>query len=146
MTDTQRKRKRCRTEGCRKLAKEGEDLCQSCLEQDEALFPEDAVMHLEEHELDKFNLLRLKVEHTMQAVRVMELEQERADREYVAQKHTRTQMIETQRSAITRRNSAYSELVTQLAEKYELVPNFMGIDDETGVIHDLRPDEPENVS
>jgi hypothetical protein len=99
-------------------------------------------LQLTEAELNKFNLLRIKVEGALQSARILELEQERSDREYVAQKHTRTQMIDKHRKSVSPLNADYQKFVRDIAGKYDLDPKFLGIDDETGVVHDMRPDDP----
>lgn len=110
-------------------------------EEGETVFAEDHVLKLTEAELNKFNLLRLKVESTLQSVRVLELEQERETRAYVDQKHQREQLIKQKRTQIDPLNNAYLAYVGDLAKKYKLHPQKMGIDDETGVLRDLRPQE-----
>jgi len=148
------RRKQCKEKGCRKGRAEGSDFCEEHMtlaggngvgvnEAPDPVFAEDEVMKLTEAELDKFNLLRLKMEHKLQAIRVLELEQERADREYVAQKHTREQLVRHQRGEIEPLNNEYLGYVRQLAHKYKLHPEHLGIDDETGVLRDLRPQQQE---
>jgi hypothetical protein len=107
----------------------------------ETVFAEDHVMKLTEAELNKFNLLRLKVESTLQSVRVLELEQDRETRAYVDQKHQREQLIKQKRAQVDPLNNEYLDYVRDLAAKYKLHPQKMGIDDETGVLRDLRPQE-----
>jgi DNA-binding response OmpR family regulator len=110
-------------------------------EKTDPLFAEDHVQKLTEAELDKFNLLAMKMNHNLQQIRVLELEQERADRNYVAEKHTREQHIKTLRGHITPLEQDYLNFVRSLAKKYKIRPEHLGIDDETGVIRDLTPQE-----
>lgn len=151
------RRKQCSTKGCRKGRAEGEEYCADCLAAasgngvssgngentqpptEDPIFAEDHVAKLTESELDRFNLLRLKMEHTLQAIRVLELEQDRANREYVSQKHQREQLIAQRRAEVEPANNVYLAFVRELAEKYKLQYDKMGIDDETGILRDLRP-------
>lgn len=105
------------------------------------VFAEDEVLKLTEAELNKFNLLAMKAANNLQQIRVLELEQERADRNYVAEKHTREQHIRALRGQVDPLTRSYEEYVHSLAKKYKIRPQYMGIDDETGVIRDLTPQE-----
>jgi hypothetical protein len=154
---TKTRRKQCSTKGCRKGRADGSDLCPECLaaassggngvdataSEGETVFPEDEVMKLTSAELDRFNLLRLKVEHKLQAIRVLELEQDRADREYVSQKHGRSQLIAQHRAEVEPLNNEYFAFTREIAKRYKLQPDKMGIEDDTGVLRDLRPPKEE---
>lgn len=134
-------RKQCATKGCRKLAVGGEELCVKCKEAlSEAEDPMSSALRLTEVELYKFNLYRMRVEHSLQSVRVLELEQDKAEREHVAAKHTRTQMINQSRKDVDTHSVAYRSFVASISEKYGILAKFLGIDDDTGVIHDMSPD------
>lgn len=107
----------------------------------EVIFAEDHVQKLSEAELDKFNLLRLKMEGMLQAIRVNELELDKLAREFRDQQYRKEQLIKQQRAMVEPLNNEYLAYVRSLAEKYELDPSKMGIDDETGVLRDLRQHE-----
>jgi hypothetical protein len=148
------RRKQCKEKGCRKSRAEGSDFCQlhmtvAAPEPQESkggngvgidpVFVEDNVQKLTEAELDKFNLLRLKMERNLQQIRILELEQERADREYVAEKHNRETHLNTLRGLNAPLNTEYLAHVREIAKKYKIHPDFLGINDDTGVLQDLRP-------
>jgi hypothetical protein len=152
------RRKQCKEKGCRKGRAEGSEYCavhmtvaepSAPAEPQEVkggngvgsdpVFAEDNVQKLTEAELDKFNLLRLKVERNLQQIRILELEQERADREYVAEKHNRETHLNTLRGLNDPLNTEYLAHVRRIATKYKIHPDFLGINDDTGVLQDLRP-------
>jgi hypothetical protein len=105
------------------------------------VFAEDHVMKLTGPELDKFNLLRLKVEGVLQAIRVNELELDKLNREFRDAQHNKEQFIRQLRGQVEPLNNVYLDYVRELAKKYKLDPQKMGIDDETGVLQDLRSQE-----
>lgn len=141
--------KQCKEKGCRKSRAEGSDYCELHMVEaggngagkQEVVFPEDVVLKLTDQELDKFNLLRIKMENTLQAIRVNELELDKLRREFRDHEHNREQLIKQQRAMVEVQNGAYLDYVRGLAKKYKLNPEKMGIDDETGVLRDLRPQE-----
>jgi hypothetical protein len=147
------KRRQCKKKGCRKLRAEGSEFCAGHGPPEtqepsggngvgaDPVFAEDEVLKLTEAELDKFNLLQMKTENNLQKIRMLELEQERADRNYVSEKHTRGQVIKTLRDQIEPLNENYLAYVRKLAKKYKIRPEHLGINDETGVLQDLRPQE-----
>ena len=106
---------------------------------EDPVFAEDHVVRLSEAELDKFNVLRMKMEMTLQAIRVLELEQDKAARAYRDEQYQREKMIAQRRAEVEPLNNKYLDFVRSLAEKYEINPKHMGIDDETGVVNDLTP-------
>jgi hypothetical protein len=144
------RKKQCKTKGCRKGQAEGSEYCESCkMEQADGgngvsvdpVFAEDHVMKLTDAELDKFNLLRIKMENIVQAIRVNELELDKLAREFRDQQHQKEQLLRQQRAMVEPANNSYLDFVRSLARKYKLDPKHMGIDDETGVLRDLRPQE-----
>lgn len=108
---------------------------------EDPVFAEDHVLKLTEAELNKFNLLRLKVESTLQSVRVNELELDKLRREFRDQQYQKEQLIKQQRAMVEPLNNEYLGYVRDLAKKYKMHPQKMGIDDETGVLRDLRTQE-----
>jgi hypothetical protein len=112
-------------------------------EKADLLFAEDHVQKLTEAELDKFNLLRLKVEGVLQAIRVNELELDKLSREFRDAQHNKEQFIRQLRGQVEPLNNVYLDYIRELAKKYKLDPQKLGIDDETGVLRDLRSQEVE---
>jgi hypothetical protein len=108
---------------------------------EDPVFAEDHVMKLTEGELNKFNLLRLKMESTLQSIRVNELELDKLAREFRDQQYQKEQLLKQKRSMVEPLNNEYLGYVRDLAKKYKLNPQKMGIDDETGVLRDLRTQE-----
>lgn len=100
--------------------------------------PEGLVLQLTTAELDRFNALRLKAENTLQAVRVLELEEDKAIRAFRDEQHNRQNLMAGHREAYKDQEQEYLAFVRKLGKKYELDPNKMGVDDETGALTDLR--------
>lgn len=145
---TKTRRKQCSTKGCRKRTVDGSDYCADCTPSEEesganeeSAVEEVAPLQLTEAELDKFNALRMKMEMTLQSIRVLTLEQDKAARAYRDEQYRREQLIKQHQAAVEPLNENYLAYVRKLAEKYKLDPQKMGIEDETGVINDLRQNE-----
>jgi hypothetical protein len=145
---TKTRRKQCSTKGCRKRAVEGNDYCADCApsKEENGANAEPAIekftpLQLTEAELDKFNALRMKMEMTLQSIRVLTLEQDKAARAFRDEQYRREQLIKQHQAAVEPLNENYLAYVRKLAEKYKLDPKKMGIEDETGVITDLRQHE-----
>jgi hypothetical protein len=106
--------------------------------------PIDEVTRLTEVELLKFNHMRLQVEHHQQSIRVLQLEHEQANREFIAATHQRNLSIEKHQNTSERLDQEYKAFVRTLSDKYGVPAQYMGIDDETGVVREMpRPPEPE---
>lgn len=105
------------------------------------IFAEDNVMRLTDAELDRFNLMRIKMENLVQSIRVSELELDKLRREFRDQEYQKEQLIRQKRVMVEPTNNEYLDYVRQLAKKYKVNPKYLGIDDETGVIRDLTPQE-----
>ena len=106
--------------------------------------PIDEVTKLTEHELLKFNHMRLLVEHHQQSIRVLQLEHEQANREFIAATHQRNLSIEKHQNLANQLDQKYKAFVRELADKYGIPAEYMGINDDTGVVREMpRPPEPE---
>jgi len=99
--------------------------------------PVDAVMKLDEVELLKFNNLNLKIEHTEQAVRILQFENEALHRRFVTETHERNRQIEQGQNTIGRLRKSLEELAYALADKYGIPAKRLVIDDETGAVREL---------
>lgn len=106
------------------------------------VFAEDHVLKLTEPELHKFNALRLKVENLLQSIRVNQLELDKLQREFRDAQYNKEQFIKQLQGEAENRNVEYLDFVRSLAKKYKLHPDHMGVEDDTGVLRDLRPPEP----
>lgn len=106
------------------------------------VFAEDHVLKLAESELHKFNALRLKVENILQSIRVNQLELDKLQREFRDAQYNKEQFIRQLQGEAEVRNVEYLDFVRSLAKKYKLHPDHLGVEDDTGVLRDLRPPEP----
>jgi hypothetical protein len=99
--------------------------------------PIDEVVRLTETELLKFNHMQLRLEHLQQSVRVLQLEHEQANREFISATHDRNLKIEQHQNAFGRVEQEYQNYVRSLADKYKVPAQYMGIDDETGAVREM---------
>ena len=106
--------------------------------------PVDEVVKLTEVELLKFNNLNLKIEHTEQAVRLLQFENDLAHRRYVTETHERNRQIELGQNTVGRLRKDLEELAYALADKYGIPAKYLAIDDVTGAVREL-PRSPEDM-
>lgn len=111
----------------------------------EAVHPNDAVLKLTEVELLKFNNLTLKIERTMQAIRLLQFENEQAHRRFVAETHERNKQIEQGQNTVGRFEKERERMAYELADKYGIPAKYLAIDDETGAVKEL-PHGPEDTT
>jgi len=144
-------KKQCKKKGCRKKRMAGSEFCADHAQEEAAggngvseVDPEDEVMKLTESELDKFNLLRLRVEKVLQAIRVNELELDKLRREFRDAEYNKEQFIQQQKQSVGPLEQEYMTFAQKLAIKYGFErPQDMGIHDDTGIIQDVRPTKAE---
>jgi predicted RNase H-like nuclease (RuvC/YqgF family) len=99
--------------------------------------PIDEVVKLTEVELLKFNNLNLKIEHTEQAVRLLQFENDAAHRRYVTETHQRNRQIEVGQNTIDRLRKDLEEFAYTLGDKYGIPAKYLAIDDATGAVKEL---------
>jgi len=106
--------------------------------------PNDAILKLTEVELLKFNNLTLKIERTLQAIRLLQFENDQAHRRFITETHERNKQIEQGQNTVGRFEKERERMAYELADKYGVPAKYLAIDDETGVVKEL-PHGPEDA-
>ena len=132
---TNANRKRCATDGCRKLSIPGDIVCKACAEIQVGI---DVVEKVTEVEALRFAKLDTEARNDNQAMEILTFKMA-AVRQRAEQELGNLQMQKHQlQAAIDARKPLYQSMVEELAEKYGIDdPSQMTIDPETGVVRDL---------
>jgi hypothetical protein len=100
--------------------------------------PVDHVVKLEPLEAALFGKSDAEIRNALQGIKIAELELKTLETDY----QTRKTFLTMQRQKLTQEvevlKAGYSTVVQQLAEKYDIAPENMTINPDTGVIHDVR--------
>ena len=139
-----RKFTRCGFNGCRKKAlKDG--LCGAHTHQEPTnVYPIDGVMKVTELEAARFAAMDAEARNNLQAMKILELEIEKADhaiqdaamKHRLEQERRRAQYVAL-KEAVEVKKSNYLAFVADLGKKYGLDPEKMAIDPDTRVLRDL---------
>jgi hypothetical protein len=127
----------CAEPGCRKSIVEGEDYCRVHLEQD----PTNAVMKLTELELLRFKETDTALHNHTLEIRNLDQEQQLAHVQFEQQKRVRQQRVNALKESIKIRSNEQRRMMESLGAKYGFDPTRTSIDDETGAIREMPPEE-----
>lgn len=111
----------------------------------EVVFPQDEVVRVTELEAARFAAGDAEIRNSLQGMKILELEIEKADRALqdtvvktrLEQERRRAQYVALKQEVETKKTS-YLSFITELAKKYSVDPQKMLIDPDTRVIRDLN--------
>lgn len=130
-------KKQCSLKGCRKHREESSTYCRVHVggngETDTA-DPIVAVKKLSEIDRLRFIELDTAIRNDVLAVKVLQLEQNVQDKEYLASKVGRQHEQKQLNASIASQHMAYQELLSELGSAYDFDPVDVIIDDKSGVI------------
>lgn len=131
-------KRQCSLKGCRKYREAGKNHCRLHVggngETDATADPFDAVKRLSEIDRLRFLELDTAIRNEAQAIKILQLEQEVRDKEYLQAKAGK-QLEEKQLNvSIASQHVVYRELLEELGKRYKFNPDEIIIDDKSGVL------------